>query len=189
MYTTSVKRFSFRICGLTRKIPLVHNSKSTLLANVTFLGDIELVNRLADALAARLKKAQVDYFVCPHVKVAPLVHGVALRLGHKRFIVLRKSIKPYMESPLTLRPLPDMPKHVQPLVINGQDAALIKNKNVVIIDDVISTGVTMKMVNKLMEIAGATVLANVAVVKQGMQRVHVNHLISLYKLPIFRLDK
>lgn len=186
MYTGFVKKYTFTICGLIREIPLVHNSKRTLLANVTFLGDIELVNCLADTLAAKFKDTHVDYFICPHVKVTPLVHGVALRLRHKRFVVLRKSVKPYMESPIILQPLPDMPKHVQPLVINGKDATLLKGKKVIVIDDVISTGMTLRMVDKLMDMVGATVVANVAVVKQGTQREHIDNLLSLYELPIFR---
>jgi len=181
-------KYSFTICGLTREIPLVHNSRSTLLANITFLGDIELVNSLADILAKTFKDTTADYFVCPHVKVTPLVHGIALRLGHKRFVVLRKSVKPYMESPIVLRPLPDMPKHVQPLVINGTDVALLKGKKVVVIDDVISTGTTMRMVDKLMDMVGASVIANVAVIRQGVPRERINNLTSLYELPIFHED-
>lgn len=183
-----MKTYTFTICGFTRKIPLVHISKNTLLANFTFLGDIELVNCLADKLAGMLKDKSVDYFVCPHVKVTPLVHGVALRLGHKRFVVLRKSVKPYMESPVILRPLPDMPKHVHPLVINGRDAKLLKNKRVIVIDDVISTGTTMRMVDKLMKMVGASVLRNIAVVKQGSQQEHIDNLVSLYEFPIFHID-
>ncbi len=183
-----MKTYTATICGYTRKIPLVHNSRRTLLANITFLGDIELVNCLADKLADRFKDIHVDFFVCPHVKVTPLVHGVALRLGHKRFVVLRRSVKPYMDAPVILRPLPDMPKHVQPLVINGRDANLLKNKQVIVIDDVISTGTTMRMVDKLMEKVGATVLLNVAVVKQGVQQEQIDHLVSLCEFPIFNVE-
>lgn len=181
-----MKTYTFTICGLKREIPLVHNSKHTLLANVTFLGDIELVNCLADQIASLCKNLDVDYFVCPHVKVTPLVHGVALRLGHNRFVVLRKSVKPYMESPIILRPTPDMPKHVQPLVINGKDATLLKNKKIIIIDDVVSTGITMKMVSKLMNTVGATVVKNIAVIKQGIQLTQTENLVSLYELPVFQ---
>jgi len=183
-----VKTYTLSICGLTRKIPLVHNSKSTLLANVTFLGDIELVNCLAGTLAAICKNMEVDYFVCPHVKVTPLVHGVALRLGHKRFVVLRKSVKPYMESPIILRPLPDMPKHVQQLVINGPDASLLKGKKVIVIDDVISTGTTMRMVSHLMEMVGARVSCSIAVIRQGNAILDIPNLRSLYDIPIFKND-
>lgn len=183
-----MKKYTLTICGLRREIPLVHNSKHTLFANVTFLGDIELVNCLSDQIASLCKKLDVDYFVCPHVKVTPLVHGVALRLGHKRFVVLRKSVKPYMESPIILRPLPDMPKHVQPLVINGKDAILLKSKKIIIIDDVVSTGITMKMVSKLMNIVGAKVVKNIAVIKQGIQLTQAENLVSLYELPIFQKE-
>lgn len=173
------------MCGLRRELPVGKISQYNSLANFSFLGDIELVNCLADTLAKKFKDVPVDYFVCPHVKVTPLVHGVALRLGHKRFVVLRKSVKPYMESPVILRPLPEMPKHVQPLVINGKDVQLIHGQKVVIIDDVISTGNTMRMVNKLMEMASATVVANVAVLRQGDRLPTIAHLDCLYQVPIF----
>ncbi|MBI2404598.1 adenine phosphoribosyltransferase [Candidatus Gottesmanbacteria bacterium] len=184
-----MKTYTLTICGLTRKLPLVHISKKTLLANFTFLGDIELVDCLADTLAGKLKKSRVEYLVCPHVKVVPLVHGVAKRLGHKRFIVCRKSVKPYMNSPVILKPLPHFPKHVQPMVINGSDAELLKRKKVVIIDDVVSTGITMRMTQKLMGTIGATVLKCIAVIRQGDTPLgNIENLTYLHHLPIFSID-
>lgn len=184
-----MKTYTLTICGLTRQLPLVHISKKTLLANFTFLGDIELVDCLADTLADKLKNSGVDYLVCPHVKVVPLVHGVAKRLGHKRFVVIRKSVKPYMSSPIILKPLPHFPKHVQPMVINGQDTELLKGKKVVIIDDVVSTGITMQMATKLMHMVGATVLESIAVIRQGDSNLDsISHLTYLHHLPIFSTD-
>lgn len=176
------------ICGLTRELPIVHISKDKLLANFTFLGDIELVDCLADTLADKLKKSGVEYLVCPHVKVVPLVHGVARRLGQKRFVVFRKSVKPYMTSPVILKPLPHFPKHVQPMVMNGPDAELLKGKKVAIIDDVISTGTTMQMANRFMEKVGALVIANIAVIRQGdFPLKNIPNLAYLYHLPIFMI--
>ncbi len=184
-----MKTYTLTICGLDRELPLVHISKKTLLANFTFLGDVELVDCLADRLASKLKNSGVDYLVCPHVKVVPLVHGVAKRLGHKRFVVCRKSVKPYMTSPVILKPLPHFPKHVQPMVTNGSDAEVLKGKKVIIIDDVVSTGITMQMATKLMAMVGATVIECVAVMKQGDSLLkNIDHLTYLQKLPIFTID-
>src|SRR4030067_3423654 len=140
--------YTLKLCGLTRKLPLAHVSKKSQLANFSILGDVELVNILADTLAAKLKKFKFDYLVATEVKVVPLVHGVALRLGHKRFVVCRKSVKPYMINPVILKPLKHFPKHVKPMVIDSQDAKLLKGKQVIIVDAVISTGVTMRMMKK-----------------------------------------
>lgn len=176
---------SITLCGLTRKLPIAYVSRSTRIASFTLLGDIELVDRLTDVFVEELRDVSFDYVVCPEVKIVPLVHVVAKTLGQKRFAVCRKSIKPYMVSPTVLKPLPKFPKHVKSLVINGPDATLLSGKRVVIIDDVVSTGVTMRMTELLMEQIGATVVKKMVVLRQGEQSEKITDLISLANLPLF----
>ena len=178
--------FTLEIGTLTRKLPLSYVSRNTRLASFSLLGDVELVDYLADTIALKLKHIDFDYVVGPEVKVVPLVHGIAKRLGHKRYIICRKSVKPYMVTPVILKPLPTAPKHARPLVISGLDAELLKGKKVVIIDDVVSTGVTMRMLDVLMEKVGATVVLHIAVCKQGTQFCDIAHLTSLAELPIVK---
>jgi adenine phosphoribosyltransferase len=185
----SEKEYTLKICGLTRKLPLSYISRKTQLASFSVLGDVELVDVLAETLAKKLKKIRFDYLVALETKVVPLVHGVAKRLGHQRFIVLRKSVKPDMTAPVMLKPMAHFPRHVKPLVINGQDAALIKGKKVVVIDSVISTGVTMRMAKKLMEKIGAEPVKLVAVLRQGEQFDQFEDLIWLAEIPIFKNSK
>ena len=182
----SEKEYTLKICGLTRKLPLSYISKKTRLANFSILGDVELVDRLADTLAEKLKKIMFDYLVALEVKVVPLVHGVAKRLNHRRFIVCRKSIRPYMVKPIVLKPMAHFPKHVKPLVIDSKDAQLIAGKKVVVIDSVISTGVTMRMMKKLMEKVGARPVKLVAVLRQGEQFDRFENLMWLAEIPIFK---
>lgn len=181
-----METYTLHICGLTRELPLVHISKKTKLANFSILGDVELTDALADKLTDMVKPLTFDFLVCPEVKIVPLLHGITKRLGRKRFIVCRKSVKPYMTDPIILKPLSHFPKHVQQIVINGTDAERVKGKKVIVIDDVVSTGVTMRMMKKLMETVGATVVECVAVIKQGDKSFDdLSNLIYLQKLPIF----
>lgn len=179
------------ICSLTRNLPLISVGRKTAIASFSLLGDVELVDRLADEFAARLKTYQFDYLVAPELKVIPLVHGVAKRLGQKRFVVCRKSVKPYMISPVIVKPLDHFPKHIKPLVISGPDAELLKNKKVVVLDDVVSTGVTMRMMKFLMDKIGAEIVLSAVVIKQGEQFDDLPDLLSLSSLPIFKgeIDK
>ena len=131
-------------------------------------------------------KINFDYLVGPEVKAVPLIHGVAKRLGHKRFVVCRKSIKPYMTSPVVVKPLNYFPKHVKPLVLNGTDVDILKGKKVLVIDDVISTGVTMRMISHLMSKVNAEVVGYITAIKQGDQFDSLNNLIYLAQLPIFK---
>lgn len=184
-----MKTFTLHICNLTRELPIVHISKKTKLANFSILGDVELVDALADKLTEMIKPLSFDYLICPDVKIVPLVHGVAKRLGRKRYMVCRKSIKPYMVSPVILKPLPHFPKHVKQIVLNGPEAKELATKRVIIVNDVVSTGTTMRMMKKLMKNIGAHVVACVAVIKQGDQPLDdLSDLLYLQKLPIFISD-
>lgn len=178
--------YDLKICGLTRRLPISHISKKTRLANFSILGDVELVKTLADQLAEKLKQYQFDYLVALEVKVVPLVHGVALRLNHKRFVLCRKSIKPYMVQPVVLKPMKHFPTHVKPLVLDGEDAQRLKGEKVVVVDTVISTGVTMRMARKLMEKVGAEVVLMVAVLRQGKQFDRFKDLFYFEEIPIFK---
>lgn len=178
--------YTLTICGLKRKLPLTFVGKRTQLANLTVLGDVELVDRLADALEDKLMPYDFDVLVAPQIKIVPLIHGVAKRLGHARFVVCRKTIKPYMVNPLILKPLAHFPKHVKQLVINSVDAQFLNGKRVVLLDDVVSTGVTMRMLTRLMEKVGAKVQSSVCVLKQGMQFEEIPNLMFLGELPIFK---
>ncbi len=178
--------YEIDICGLKRKLPYIQIGKNTKIASFNILGDVELVSALAQKISQDLKAVDFDYLVGPEVKVVPLIQEVARLLRHKKFIICRKSIKPYMRSPIKITPLSHFPKHVKPLVIDGFDAKLIENKKVIIIDDVISTGVTMRMLNKLMEQVNARVMGYYVAIKQGKQFDTFDGLQYLAELPIFK---
>ena len=178
--------YTLELCGLTRQLPLVFVGKNTRFASFSLLGDVELTQKIAEKMVEMLKPVQHDILICPEVKAVSLLEEISSRLGHKKFVVCRKSVKPYMVSPVILKPLPHFPKHVRQLVLDGVDAEILKNKKVIIIDDVISTGVTMRMMSKLMEKVGATVVARVAVLKQGEQFDKFENLLTLAELPVFK---
>lgn len=178
--------YTLKLAGLIRKLPLNHVGRQTRLANFSILGDVELVDKLADTLTLKLKNLMFDYLVAPEVKVTPLVHGIAKRLGHKKFIVCRKSVKGYMVNPTIIKPLPHFPKHVKQIVINESDRLLITGKKVIVVDDVVSTGVTMRLMKKLMEKVGTEVVLCVSIFKQGSTQFEkLENYFYLANLPIF----
>ena len=181
--------YELKICGLKRKLPLIPISQKTKIASFNILGDTELTQKVALALAKKLKKYNFDYLVGPEVKVVPLIYELSKRLGHKRYIICRKSVKPYMLAPAILKPLTYFPKHVRPLVIDGVDKNLLAGKKVVIVDDVVSTGVTLRMIKHLMEKIGTEVVATAAVIRQGdAQFDEIENFIYLNEPPIFKKD-
>ncbi|OGM04991.1 hypothetical protein A2715_00725 [Candidatus Woesebacteria bacterium RIFCSPHIGHO2_01_FULL_39_32] len=165
--------------GISRKLPIVSIAPKVKVASFNLLGDKELVCILAKKMMRKLQNVDFDYLVGPEVKVVPLLHELSKLLKKDRYIVCRKEIHGYMILPI---------KSHQPrgLVLNGLDAALIKNKKIIIVDDVVSTGATIHSVEELMQLAKAKVVSKIAVFKQG-DRLHPlqKDVIFLGDLPVF----
>lgn len=159
------------------------------IANFSILGDVALTETAGEELEKILRQKNLlpDCFVGPEVKVVPFVHHLAKRFGHKRYVILRKSVKGYMVNPLTEYPRPKAPQHIKKLVLDGRDHDFLKGKKVVLVDDVVSTGVTMRMLESFMEKIGVTVLAKCCIFKQNGN--YGEGLISLVELPLLAIDK
>lgn len=155
-----------------------------MIANFNILGDVELTEKAGEMLQIELQKRRIvpDCFVGPEVKVVPFIHHMAKRFGHKRYVILRKSVKGYMSSPHIEYPWAAAPKHVKKLVMSLPDKEYLIGKKVVLIDDVVSTGATMELLKKTMEKIGALVLARCSIFKQGDR--YNGDIISLANLPV-----
>ncbi len=172
--------YNLELCGLKRKLPIVSLGPKLKIASFNLLGDGELVEAVANKLTKELKKYEFDYLVGPEVKVVPLLQVLAKKLNKPRYIILRKNIMGYMTQPITNKSKPS-------LVLNGPDAKLLKGKKVIIIDDVVSTGRTIKVVQELMKMADAEAVGAVAVFKQGEKEEKIGIPFSfLGKLPLFQ---
>ena len=144
------------------------------------MGDGELVEAVAKDLSQRLRKIDFDHLVGPEVKVVPLLQVLSHELDKPRYIILRKNIMGYMVKPITNKSKPN-------LVLNGPDAEILKNKKVIIVDDVVSTGRTIRVVQEIMKMAKADVVAAIAVFKQGEKEEEIKVPFSyLGKLPLFQ---
>lgn len=173
--------YNLKLCGLNRKLPIVSLGPKLKIASFNLLGDGELVEEVAEALVKEVKKFNFDYLVGPEVKVVPLLQVLAKKLKKPRYIILRKNIMGYMTKPITNKSKPS-------LVLNGPDAEFLKGKKVLIIDDVISTGRTVRVVEEIMKMIGAEVVGVIAVLKQGDSEKEFSVPFKyLNKLPLFQV--
>ena len=75
----------------------------------------------------------------------------------------------------------------QHLYLDGNDAALMKGKKILVIDDVISTGESLTALEKLVEAAGGIVCGRMAILAEGDAQ-NRDDIIYLEKLPLFHAD-
>lgn len=174
--------YRIKICGLFRDLPLFEVARGVRIAIFNILGDTELVIKTAKALAKKLpKKAQV--LVTPEVKSIPLAYELA-KILKIPYVVARKIKKPYMTNSLAHKVVSITTGKPQTIWLDGKDREILKNKKVILIDDVVSTGSTLQALRKLMIKAGAKVIAEAAVFTEG-DAIKWEKIISLGNLPIF----
>ena len=177
-----MKTYTLHVAGLTRELPIIKLSYDLSIASFVILGDTELVKKTAPMIAKKLP--EVDFVVTAEAKGIPLAYEVSKILNLNEYIVARKSIKAYMEEPIEVEVNSITTTNSQKLYLNNQDANKIKGKRVALIDDVISTGQSLKALERLVEKAGANVVAKAAILAEGDAKDRKD-IIFLEALPTF----
>ena len=75
----------------------------------------------------------------------------------------------------------------QKLYLDTADAALMKGKKILIVDDVISTGESLKALEALVEKAGGEICGRMAILAEG-DAINREDIIYLEPLPLFNPD-
>lgn len=176
--------YTVEVAGLKRDLPLFEVAPGLRIAVLNILGDTELTESCARTLASKLKDVDYDLFVTPEAKSIPLAHALSLVTG-KAYVVLRKAYKPYMGEALHTQTLSITTGKTQDLYLDEKDRGLITDRKVVLLDDVISTGSTLKGMRDLVEQAGAKVVAEVAIFTEG-DPAEWKGIIALGNLPLFK---
>lgn len=174
-----------RIGGLERDLPVVEVATGVRIAVLNLLGDTELAEAAGAELAALVAPLGPDVLVTAEAKSIALTHAVATRLGNLPYVVLRKSYKTYMGEALRVRTESITTGAPQSLLLDDKDRALLRGARAVLVDDVISTGSTLRAMRELVGRAGATVVGEAAVFTEG-DRDAWPGVVSLGHLPLFR---
>lgn len=184
--TEKRETYPVEIAGVKRQLPLFEVAPGLRIAVLNILGDTELVEASGKALAERLADADYNVIVTAEAKSIPLICSLARETG-KDYVVLRKSYKIYMGETIEAETLSITTGKSQSLHLDEKDRALVSGKQVVLVDDVVSTGSTLNGMRKVMELAGAEVVAEAAIFTEGDPE-EWSHILALGHLPLFRDD-
>ena len=177
--------YHMTIAGLERDLPICKVTDSLYIAGFVIFGDQELTVACAREL---LKIApEYDYLITAEAKGIPLAHEMARQSGAAKYFLARKGPKLYMTGVFESTVKSITTANEQHLYLDTADAALIKGKRILIVDDVISTGESLSALEALVEKAGGIIAGKMAVLAEGDAQERED-LIYLEKLPLFHPD-
>ena len=161
--------YEMDIAGLKRDLPLCKVTDDLYIGAFVMFGDVELTVHCAAELLKLTP--EYDYLIAPEAKAIPLVYEMARQSGADKYFVARKKAKAYMSSVFQV--------HVKSITTQG--------KRIVIVDDVISTGESLRAMEELVNEAGGIIVGKMAVLAEGDANDRPD-ITVLGKLPLFNPD-
>lgn len=173
--------YTLHVAGLTRELTICKVNEHMDIAAFIMLGDAELTEAAARDL---LKKCpEFDILLTAEAKGIPLAHEMSRQSG-KPYVCARKGVKLYMKDPVIVEDESITTTGKQKLVVDRKDLDQMSSKRVLVVDDVISTGGSLKALEALTEQTDCTVVGQAAVLAEG-DAAERKDIIFLEPLPLF----
>ena len=171
------------IAGLERRLPICRVTDDLYIAGFVIFGDPELTCACARDLLKKIP-CEYDYMITAEAKGIPLIHEMARQSGAKKYFLARKAPKLYMTGVFESSVRSITTAREQKLYLDTADAEEMKGKRILIVDDVISTGESLRAVEELVKKAGGKIVGRMAILAEGEAQKRTD-LVYLEKLPVF----
>ena len=179
--TNSHPTYKLEVAGLTRYLPICPVNEHLDIAGFVIFSDVELT--MACAVELLKKLPEYDVFLTAESKGIPLAYEMSRQSG-KKDILARKGKKLYMRNPVAVNVKSITTEKIQTLYLDAEDMTYLKGKNVLLVDDVVSTGESMAAMEELCQKAGGIIAGKAAILAEG-DAADREDLIYLQKLPLF----
>ncbi|MBR2749795.1 MAG: adenine phosphoribosyltransferase [Clostridiales bacterium] len=177
-------KYKMTIAGLERELPLCKIADDLYIAAFICFGDAQITEACGRELLKLMPHEEYDYIFTAEAKGIPLAHEMARQSGSKKYFVARKGLKNYMPDPISVEDTSITTRGVQRLYLGRDDADLIRGKRVLLVDDVVSTGGSLRAMEELVRLCGGEVAGRVCVLAEGdaAKRDDIRY---IEKLPLF----
>lgn len=177
--------YTMTIAGLERHLPLCKLTDDLYIGAFVIFGDVELTKACATELLKKIPEH--DIMITAESKGIPLLYEMARQNGENKYILARKGAKLYMQNVFSVQVNSITTAKTQTLYLDGADAEAMRGKRVVIVDDVISTGESLRALEELVTAAGGEIVGKMAILAEGdaKDRTDIQY---LEYLPLFRPD-
>ncbi|MBR5218737.1 MAG: adenine phosphoribosyltransferase [Clostridia bacterium] len=176
------KYYTIDIAGLKRDLPLCRVNDNLYIGAFIMFGDVEITEHAAAEL---LKRApEHDIMITAESKGIPLLYEMARQSGSNSYVVARKGPKLYMRNVTYTHVNSITTDHQQVLCLGEDEIKQMRGRRVLIIDDVISTGESLKALEQLVNQVGGNIVGKMTVLAEG-DAIAREDITYLAPLPLF----
>lgn len=170
--------------NIKKRLQLYSVAPDVKIAALILPGDVLFTVECAHSLAQMLKKQELEFDVLltAEFKGVVLAAELARILGHERFAVARKCSKIYMGECVSTQMKTITTGKEERVYLSQQDAAYLKSKRVLVVDDVISTGGSLGALQRLCEKCGGEYAGAACVALEARNDSDILH---LAQIPLF----
>ena len=176
--------YPITVAGLQRDLPICKVTDDLYIGAFICFGDAELTVACAREMLKLVDQDSYDYMLTAEAKSIPLIHEMARQSGAAKYFIARKGPKAYMPDPIHVEDKSITTAGVQKLYLGRDDADMIRGKRILLMDDVISTGGSLKALDALAEKTQCTIVGQAAVLAEG-DASERKDIIFLEPLPLF----
>lgn len=177
--------YTMEIAGKQCDLKLFPVNDDMQIAAFVLFHEVELTQLAAKELLARAP--EFDLIFTAEAKSIPLAYEMARQAGLNNYIIARKALKVYMEDAMSINVKSITTSKEQKLFLSKDEVELMRGKRILIIDDVISTGESLRALEELATKAGGQIVGRMAVLAEG-EAFDRDDIIVLGKLPLFDGD-
>lgn len=190
-FNLKVENFSIKIGSKSFEIPLTFIPTAKIqIAYIDLKSNKELIKALATEFTKYIQEntAQIDIIATPEANTIALAYAISEKTG-KDYIVLSKRRRAGMGGKaLKVKMKSITTEHVQELWIGEADIEKIKGKNILLIDDVVSSGGTLTAAKQLIKEAGGILNTPAVVCFYEGQPTNEAKAISETVLPVIPME-
>ena len=158
--------YSVDIKGFKAELPVLALPSGIKIAFFNLHGAPAMTEHCGKKIAELATGA--DVIITAESKGLQLAHVVARELGHEYYAVARKSKKLYMQDGISVSYGSSITTGKnQELFLSKHDEDLLKGRKVAIVDDVVSTGESLKGLEDLVNKAGGIIYKKLFVLAEG----------------------
>ena len=173
--------YTLKVAGLERELSLCPVNEKLDIAAFVMFSDVELTIACARELLKIVPEH--DVLITAESKGIPLAYEMS-RQGGKKYLLARKSQKLYMKNTVEVEVRSITTANLQKLYLDYDDMQYLKSRRVLLVDDVISTGDSIRALEQLVEQAGGQIAGKAAVLAEG-EAAQRGDIIFLAPLPLF----